>query len=156
MVNSMDWGLPGVLSRSLVAHLLSDPVRFPRFPALHRMEEAGWLTSYKGESENRRRAKFYRRTKAGERQLGIETNQWTTISSAIGHALKAPQEELIECGQRPDPRSEICCASNRSNLIWTPKSAATLMPQPRRRSPAVCLTTKLVAARWPKAVEWSR
>ena len=59
------------------------------FPALHRMEEAGWLTSFWGESENRRRAKFYRRTKAGERQLGIETEEWTTISRAIGQALKA-------------------------------------------------------------------
>jgi PadR family transcriptional regulator, regulatory protein PadR len=62
------------------------------FPALHKMEEAGWLTSFWGESENNRRAKFYRRTKAGERQLGIETEHWTTISRAIGHALKAPQE----------------------------------------------------------------
>lgn len=59
------------------------------FPALHRMEEAGWLSSFWGESENRRRAKFYRRTKAGERQLGIETEQWTTISEAMAHALKA-------------------------------------------------------------------
>jgi PadR family transcriptional regulator, regulatory protein PadR len=58
------------------------------FPALHRMEEAGWLKSFWGESENNRRAKYYRRTKAGERQLGIETEQWTTISRAIGHALK--------------------------------------------------------------------
>lgn len=59
------------------------------FPALHRMEEAGWLSSLWGESENNRRAKYYRRTKAGERQLGVETEQWTTISRAIGHALKA-------------------------------------------------------------------
>ena len=59
------------------------------FPALHRMEEAGWLTSFWGESENNRRAKFYRRTEAGERQLGIETEQWTTISGAIASALKA-------------------------------------------------------------------
>jgi transcriptional regulator len=59
------------------------------FPALHRMEEAGWLTSFWGESENRRRAKYYRRTKAGERQLGVETEQWTTIAKAIGHALRA-------------------------------------------------------------------
>ena len=59
------------------------------FPALHRMEEAGWLRSFWGDSENNRRAKFYRRTKAGERQLGIETEQWTTISQAIAHALKA-------------------------------------------------------------------
>ena len=58
------------------------------FPALHRMEEAGWLKSFWGESENNRRAKFYRRTKAGERQLGVETEQWTTISGAIGRALK--------------------------------------------------------------------
>jgi len=58
------------------------------FPALHRMEEAGWLSSSWGESENNRRAKYYRRTKAGERRLGVETEQWTTISRAIGHALK--------------------------------------------------------------------
>ena len=58
------------------------------FPALHRMEEAGGLKSFWRESENNRRAKYYRRTKAGERRLGIETEQWTTISRAIGHALK--------------------------------------------------------------------
>ena len=59
------------------------------FPALHRMEEAGWLTSFWGESENNRRAKYYRRTKAGERQVGIETKQWNTIAGAMANALKA-------------------------------------------------------------------
>ena len=59
------------------------------FPALHRMEEAGWLSSFWGESENNRRAKFYRRTRAGERQLGIETKEWETIARAIGNALKS-------------------------------------------------------------------
>lgn len=59
------------------------------FPALHRMEEAGWLTSSWGDSENNRRAKFYRRTKAGERQLGIETEGWTVIARAIANALKS-------------------------------------------------------------------
>jgi len=58
------------------------------FPALHRMEEAGWLSSAWGDSENNRRAKFYRRTRAGEDQLGIETEQWMAISGAIGNALK--------------------------------------------------------------------
>jgi len=58
------------------------------FPALHRMEEAGWLASFWGDSENNRRAKFYRRTKAGERQLGIETEEWATITRAIANALK--------------------------------------------------------------------
>lgn len=59
------------------------------FPALHRMEEAGWLTSFWGDSENNRRAKYYRRTKAGERQVGIETKQWNTIAEAMSSALKA-------------------------------------------------------------------
>jgi transcriptional regulator len=59
------------------------------FPALHRMEEAGWLTSFWGESENNRRAKYYRRTKAGEAQLQVETEQWSTIVRAMASALKA-------------------------------------------------------------------
>ena len=59
------------------------------FPALHRMEEAGWLSSFWGESENNRRAKYYKRTKAGDRQLGIETEEWTTIVQAMANALKS-------------------------------------------------------------------
>jgi len=58
------------------------------FPAVHRMEEAGWLTSFWGESENNRRAKYYRRTKAGERQVHVETKQWNTIAEAMASALK--------------------------------------------------------------------
>ncbi len=61
------------------------------FPALHRMEEAGWLTFFWGESENNRRAKYYRRTKAGERQLQAETEQWSTIVRAMSNALKAQE-----------------------------------------------------------------
>ena len=59
------------------------------FPALHRMEEAGWLKAIWGESENNRKAKFYRLTKSGERQLGTETEEWTRIVSAMSSALKA-------------------------------------------------------------------
>ena len=59
------------------------------FPALHRMEEAGWLSSDWGESENNRRAKFYRLTKAGHRQLGTETRQWAKVALAMADALKA-------------------------------------------------------------------
>ena len=59
------------------------------FPALHRMEEAGWLSSDWGESENKRRAKFYRLTAAGRRQLRRETQQWETIALAIANALEA-------------------------------------------------------------------
>lgn len=59
------------------------------FPALHRMEEAGWLDSSWGEAETNRRAKFYRLTKLGRRQFAAETEQWERISLAIASALKA-------------------------------------------------------------------
>lgn len=59
------------------------------FPALHRMEEAGWLKSSWGESENNRKAKYYRLTKAGQRQLEAETGDWQRIALAITNALKA-------------------------------------------------------------------
>jgi transcriptional regulator len=59
------------------------------FPALHRMEQAGYLKSKWGESENRRKAKFYQLTAAGRRQLDAETAEWQRISVAIASALKA-------------------------------------------------------------------
>jgi transcriptional regulator len=59
------------------------------FPALHRLEEAGWLSSDWRASENNRRAKYYTLTKAGGRQLGEETAQWNAIALAMGRALKA-------------------------------------------------------------------
>jgi PadR family transcriptional regulator, regulatory protein PadR len=57
------------------------------FPALHRMEEEGWVNAAWGESENNRRAKYYRLTKTGRRQLETETERWSRISVAIGQAL---------------------------------------------------------------------
>jgi len=59
------------------------------FPALHRLEEAGWLASQWQASENNRRAKYYTLTKAGRRQLGEETAQWKQIALAIARALEA-------------------------------------------------------------------
>ncbi|MGH9583280.1 MAG: PadR family transcriptional regulator [Bryobacteraceae bacterium] len=59
------------------------------FPALHRMEQAGWLSSSWGESANNRRARYYRLTRAGHRQLGLEKEQWDRISMAIASALRA-------------------------------------------------------------------
>lgn len=59
------------------------------FPALHRMEEAGWLRSFWGESENNRRARFYRLTKAGQSQMETEKEEWTRIAVAMSHALSA-------------------------------------------------------------------
>jgi PadR family transcriptional regulator, regulatory protein PadR len=59
------------------------------FPALHRMEEAGWLTSSWGESETNRRAKFYRLTKPGRSRLQTEAKRWERISLAMASALRA-------------------------------------------------------------------
>jgi len=57
------------------------------FPALHRMEEEGWISSFWGESESNRRAKYYRLTKAGRKQLEVETKRWGRISWAMARAL---------------------------------------------------------------------
>jgi PadR family transcriptional regulator len=59
------------------------------FPALHRMEEEDWISAFWGDSENNRRAKFYRLTKAGRKQLEVETKRWDRISLAITQALEA-------------------------------------------------------------------
>ena len=59
------------------------------FPALHRLEESGWLTSEWEASENNRRAKYYKLTKAGKRQLGDATEQWNRVAVAMAKALEA-------------------------------------------------------------------
>ena len=59
------------------------------FPALHRMEEMGWLAATWGESETNRRAKYYKLTKAGRQQLETEKERWAKISVAISQALEA-------------------------------------------------------------------
>lgn len=58
------------------------------FPALQRMKENGWVTSYLGKSETNRDAKYYKLTKAGRRQLESETEQWERVSAAIAWVLQ--------------------------------------------------------------------
>ena len=58
------------------------------FPALHRMEEEGWISSYWGDSENNRRAKFYSLTRLGRRQLASEAANWDRLSAAISNIVK--------------------------------------------------------------------
>lgn len=59
------------------------------FPALHRLEEAGWLTSSWDTSDNNRRAKYYALTKAGRKQLAEEAANWNRIALAMARALEA-------------------------------------------------------------------
>jgi PadR family transcriptional regulator PadR len=64
------------------------------YPALYRLEHQGLITSEWGESENKRRAKFYRLTRAGTRQLQQEVAYWKRISEAIGYVLAAAPEDV--------------------------------------------------------------
>jgi transcriptional regulator len=59
------------------------------YPALQRLEDKGWITAEWGTSDNNRKARFYRLTKAGRKQLTAETRQWRRLTSAIGRILGA-------------------------------------------------------------------
>jgi transcriptional regulator len=62
------------------------------FPALHRLEEKGWLKSEWGDSENNRKAKFYRLTPTGRRQLDTATATWERIAAAVEFSTRAARE----------------------------------------------------------------
>jgi PadR family transcriptional regulator, regulatory protein PadR len=61
------------------------------FPALYRMEQAGWLASSWGVSETNRRARYYRLTAAGRRRLTVETEEWEKVSAAMTLALRTAE-----------------------------------------------------------------
>jgi PadR family transcriptional regulator PadR len=67
------------------------------YPALHRLEDRGWVSSYWGASENNRKAKFYKLTAAGKKQLIHETNRWRKMARAIG--LVMGENTLAEEGE---------------------------------------------------------
>src|SRR5947207_9434478 len=57
-------------------------------PALHKLEQEGWIKAEWKQSENNRRAKFYSLTRLGQKQLDAETANWTRLSSAISHVVQ--------------------------------------------------------------------
>lgn len=57
------------------------------YPALHRLETAGWISSTWGASENNRQAKFYELTRTGQKQLRAETESWLRMTEAVGKVL---------------------------------------------------------------------
>lgn len=65
------------------------------YPALHRLEDRGWVSSYWAPSENNRKARFYRLTPTGRRQLTRQTNRWQAMVRAIGRVLE-PADEAAE------------------------------------------------------------
>ena len=59
------------------------------YPALHRLEERGWIAAEWGSSENNRRARFYTLTRTGRRRLADETEEWQRFAAAVGRVLAA-------------------------------------------------------------------
>ena len=68
------------------------------YPALHRLEDRGWVSSYWGASESNRKAKFYRLTAAGRKQLVRESDRWRQMIRAIG--LVMGEETMADGGTR--------------------------------------------------------
>ena len=64
------------------------------YPALYRLEDQGWIRSEWGESENKRRAKYYRLTVAGRRRLHAETEKWNRMANLIAGILSTKPEEV--------------------------------------------------------------
>jgi PadR family transcriptional regulator PadR len=64
------------------------------YPALHRLEHQGWIASEWGESENKRKAKYYRLTAAGKRRLQNETEKWNRMAEVIAGILSTRREEV--------------------------------------------------------------
>jgi len=62
--------------------------RGPLYPALHRIEQAGWIRSEWGISENKRRARYYRLTAAGRKQLAEEEQNWSRLTEGVARVLK--------------------------------------------------------------------
>jgi PadR family transcriptional regulator, regulatory protein PadR len=63
------------------------------YPALHRLIKRGWISFEEGTSENNRRAKFYRLTSKGRRQLAAETSKWDKLAGAIARILRPAEQE---------------------------------------------------------------
>lgn len=84
----------GVLLR--IQQISKDALQIPQgslYPALYRLEHKGWIASEWGESENKRKAKYYTLTAAGRRQLRSEAEEWGRLSVAIADVLNATPEQ---------------------------------------------------------------
>lgn len=62
------------------------------YPALHRLEDRGWIASFWGTSENNRKARYYRLTAAGRRQLSAETSRWERMVRAVNQVLRPTED----------------------------------------------------------------
>ena len=85
----------GILLR--IQQILKDALQIPQgslYPALYRLEHRGWIAAEWGESENKRKAKYYRLTAVGRKQLKSERKEWKRLAMAIADVLAAEPEEV--------------------------------------------------------------
>jgi PadR family transcriptional regulator PadR len=91
--------VPGPAHGHTIAHVIehrSDDVlqveHGSLYPALHRLEDRGWIASFWGTSENNRRARYYRLTPSGRKQLADQTSRWDALVRAIDRVLRPASE----------------------------------------------------------------
>ena len=93
VLKTLSWGpMHGYAVARWLQQVTDDVLRIEEgslYPALHRMERKGWLQSDWGLSETNRRAKYYKLTVAGRRQLQAESSTWATFAGAVGKVLTA-------------------------------------------------------------------
>ena len=85
----------GILLR--IQQISKDALQIPQgslYPALYRLEHKGWIAAEWGESENKRKAKYYTLTNLGRKQLRSETEEWSKLSVAIADVLNATPKEV--------------------------------------------------------------
>ena len=86
--------LQGTLDMLILQTLILGPAHGhgSLYPALHRLEDRGWIASFWGTSENNRKARYYRLTPAGRKQLAVQTGRWDQMVRAIGRILRPAAE----------------------------------------------------------------
>ncbi len=91
--------VPGPAHGHTIAHVIehrSDDVlqveHGSLYPALHRLEARGWIASFWGTSENNRRARYYRLTRVGRKQLDAQTSRWDELVQAVNRVLRPASE----------------------------------------------------------------
>ena len=94
ILKALGWGpAHGYAVARWIQHATDDALAIGEgtlYPALHRLEERGWITASWGASENNRQAKFYSLTRSGRAQLRVETVNWRRYAAAVFAALEAP------------------------------------------------------------------
>jgi PadR family transcriptional regulator PadR len=99
ILKTVSWGpAHGYAIARSIRHVTEDVLQIEEgslYPALHRMEQRGWIAAEWGTSENNRRAKFYRLTAAGRQHLAAESPNWLRFAQAVGKVLLTTEQPAL-------------------------------------------------------------